>query len=329
MALASMRPEGEIVITPINNLLYNINTDNLAQHGIHPRYTHFAINLPLLYGPLAILGLFHIPSVFAKIRTDENIHLFYVFVGVVSSGLIGLSIMPHQEARFLCPLLVPLVLIFAWKQSRLTRSFWVTWFLFNVITTYVFGVIHQGGLIPAMDLLYHQTSGLHDCHVLKSGDLTCTSGASNLNMDYNGLNITTNLLFYKTYMPPRHLLVIPKDNGGNRVNVFDFSSDLDKVVEQLEKSSGVILRRHQAGKHEVDFAKTGIPNVYERTIFITPSFVTLPKIHQHRYLLMTTYTPHISFDDVDKMMERAAETNSPESQMNLNVFLILSEKDDV
>lgn len=44
---------------------------------------------------------------------------------------------------------------------------------------------------------------------------------------------------------------------------------------------------------------------------------------------MATYTPHVSFDDIDKMMERASETNSPESQMNLNVFLILSEKDDI
>lgn len=54
------------------------------------------------------------------------------------------------------------------------------------------------------------------------------------------------------------------DNGDNHVNVLDFSSNLDKVVEQLESSSGVILRRHQAGKLEVDFAKTNIPNVYER-----------------------------------------------------------------
>lgn len=54
------------------------------------------------------------------------------------------------------------------------------------------------------------------------------------------------------------------DNGENHVNVFDFSSDLDKVVEQLEKSSGVILRRHQPGRPEIDFAKTNIPNVYER-----------------------------------------------------------------
>lgn len=54
------------------------------------------------------------------------------------------------------------------------------------------------------------------------------------------------------------------DNGDNHVNILDFSSDLDKVVEQLENCSGVILRRHQAGKPEVDFAKTNIPNAYER-----------------------------------------------------------------
>lgn len=97
---------------------------------------------------------------------------------MVLSGIIGLSIMPHQEARFLCPLLVPLILIFTCKQPKLSRTFWLSWFLFNTITTYVFGVIHQGGLIPAMDLLYHQTNGLHDCRVLKNGDLTCASDAT-------------------------------------------------------------------------------------------------------------------------------------------------------
>jgi gamma-glutamylcysteine synthetase len=65
----------------------------------------------------------------------------------------------------------------------------------------------------------------------------------------------------------------------------------------------------------------------DRTVFVTPSFVHLPKIPNHRYMLMARYSPHVSFDDLDKMMERAAETGSPESQMNLNVFLILSEQD--
>lgn len=76
-ALATVRVLGDIVITPLNNLLYNMNTENLSLHGIHPRYTHFAINMPLLYGPLFIFGFMYIPNAIAKIRNDANAHLFY------------------------------------------------------------------------------------------------------------------------------------------------------------------------------------------------------------------------------------------------------------
>lgn len=94
------------------------------------------------------------------------------------SGLVGLSIIPHQEARFLTPLLVPLVLIYTWKQVKLPASFWVICLLFNVITTYIFAVVHQGGIVPTMSFLQRQTTGIHDCHVLGNGDLTCTVGAN-------------------------------------------------------------------------------------------------------------------------------------------------------
>jgi hypothetical protein len=76
-ALITIRPFGNIVVTPLNNLIYNMNTENLALHGIHPRYTHFAINLPLLYGPLFIFGFLYIPNALVKIRNDTNAHLFY------------------------------------------------------------------------------------------------------------------------------------------------------------------------------------------------------------------------------------------------------------
>lgn len=75
--LATIRADGDIVITPLNNLLYNMNVDNLAQHGLHPRYTHFAINLPLLFGPLAVFGFLYIPNVFAKVGNDNNTHFLY------------------------------------------------------------------------------------------------------------------------------------------------------------------------------------------------------------------------------------------------------------
>lgn len=71
----------------------------------------------------------------------------------------------------------------------------------------------------------------------------------------------------------------------------------------------------------------GSHNVY-RTIFIAPSFVPLPKIENRRYLIMASYSPHVSFDDMDKVMEKVSESSSPEGLMALNVFLLLSDKDD-
>jgi hypothetical protein len=43
---------------------------------------------------------------------------------------------------------------------------------------------------------------------------------------------------------------------------------------------------------------------------------------------MASYSPHVSFDDMDKVMEKVSESSSPEGLMALNVFLLLSDKDD-
>ena len=41
------------MLTPLNNILYNAKVENLKEHGLHPRYLHFLVNFPLLYGPLS------------------------------------------------------------------------------------------------------------------------------------------------------------------------------------------------------------------------------------------------------------------------------------
>jgi phosphatidylinositol glycan class Z len=45
------------VVTPLNFIKYNINTKNLSEHGLHPRYLHLLVNVPLLYNVLGLLGL--------------------------------------------------------------------------------------------------------------------------------------------------------------------------------------------------------------------------------------------------------------------------------
>lgn len=54
------------------------------------------------------------------------------------------------------------------------------------------------------------------------------------------------------------------ENGNNHVNILDFGSDHDLLVQQLEKSDGVSLRRHESGKPEVDFSKTKNRSNFER-----------------------------------------------------------------
>jgi len=45
------------VVTPFNFIKYNINTNNLSEHGLHPRYLHLLVNIPLLYHVLGLSGL--------------------------------------------------------------------------------------------------------------------------------------------------------------------------------------------------------------------------------------------------------------------------------
>lgn len=49
--------ELNLVITPLNFIKYNLNSTNLATHGVHLRVTHAIINVPLLFNALAFLYL--------------------------------------------------------------------------------------------------------------------------------------------------------------------------------------------------------------------------------------------------------------------------------
>ncbi|KAI8336433.1 Alg9-like mannosyltransferase family-domain-containing protein [Choanephora cucurbitarum] len=296
--LASVQVHGHVVLTPFNNLIYNLDISNLAQHGLHARYTHVLVNLPLLYGPLAIFCLMYIPKAYQKIRqgTTQGAHLFYVLLAIFALGLIGLSIMPHQEARFLCPLLVPLVLMYNWDQPVLPIPFFIAWLLFNLITTCVFGLVHQGGVVPALNFIQRFSSGIQECHLAGADELTCT-------------------------LLPNH------DNTTHKIRVTDLSSDLNALVEVLEQRPGVPLRRHSKNKVEIDFVRS--KEGFERTLLVTPGFVDLPKIKDHRYLLVHKLGPHVSFDDFDKLTEAMSESDSPEGQMSLDVYLMLSEKDNL
>lgn len=129
------------VIAPLNNLRFNSVAYNLEEHGIHPRVTHLLVNLPQLLGP----GLLVVSPRWKSLAMQS-----------VISGLVILSCSPHQEARFLLPL-VPLLCtqmdIGQFRSLRLRRVILAMWFIFNALAAILMGLFHQGGVIPAQQFV--------------------------------------------------------------------------------------------------------------------------------------------------------------------------------
>ena len=121
------------VITPLNNLVYNLNPSNLALHGLHPFYQHALFNLPLLLGPAFILLM-------TRPRLTPRL------VSAIS-GIAVLSVSPHQEARFLLPA-VPLILSSIEAPRRNFRVWIGLWLAFNTLMGIIMGQYHQGGIVP-------------------------------------------------------------------------------------------------------------------------------------------------------------------------------------
>lgn len=175
------------VITPLNNLMYNTQTTNLAEHGLHPRYQHLLVNLPQLLGPALIL-LFSSTWPFA-IRNLKSMLINPRFTSAATGTLI-LSLVPHQEPRFLLPA-VPLLLtcIRIPTSAVWRRVFWTSWAIFNTILGVIMGVYHQGGIIPAQLAL----------------PSLITRSLSTRHSDAHNIEV----FWWKTYPPPTYLLGIP------------------------------------------------------------------------------------------------------------------------
>lgn len=135
-------------ITPLNNFLYNSKTKNLSNHGLHPRFTHVLINAPLMFGSMWWRFLAGI----SKWRAFSSIQILNLSVIITSFGI--LSIFPHQEPRFLLPLLQPLsqflddplVASVGFKRSLLYD---ITDYL-QIILSIFFGFFHQSGVVPCI-----------------------------------------------------------------------------------------------------------------------------------------------------------------------------------
>ncbi|KAI1611931.1 alpha 1,2-mannosyltransferase Smp3 [Exophiala viscosa] len=172
------------VITPLNNLLYNTQTSNLAQHGLHPHYQHLLVNLPQLLGPALILLI--VSAYPFNLRVLKTL-LSNARLASATTGTLFLSLIPHQEPRFLLPAVPLFLTCLRVPTTKIWNSiFWASWIIFNVALAVLMGIYHQGGVIPTQlaipSLITNSITNTH-------------SKAHNIEV-----------FWWKTYPPPNFLL---------------------------------------------------------------------------------------------------------------------------
>ncbi|KAI5748924.1 hypothetical protein M8J76_003345 [Diaphorina citri] len=159
------------VVAPYNFIKYNMDSKNLAKHGLHPYITHSMVNLPLLYNVLAVVAFISVAMMkqWSSLPRVQSLH-FLMLLSLLCPLFI-LSLFPHQEPRFLLPITLPMVYLFSphiyaatwgmqeqadgsYRLSERTKSGGVSvpgklirlWFLCNMSLTLLFGFLHQAGV---------------------------------------------------------------------------------------------------------------------------------------------------------------------------------------
>ena len=182
--------------TPMHFVMYNVVPGNLDKHGTHPWYLHL-VNLLILYGPLGIIAMWSAVKFFGEMVSNEwqkkpgirTVYALTMFTFVTAVGM--LSLIPHQEARFLIPLTLPVVLMNAHKLRVKvfgSKPLLFLWYMFNIGLGIFYGFIHQGGITPFLHGKQHILPSISD-------------------------NVAeVNIIFSHTYMPPKFQLLLPPSN---------------------------------------------------------------------------------------------------------------------
>lgn len=249
-----------LIFTPINFISYNLDNSNLAVHGIHPRFLHMLINVPLLFGILGIIGIFYYIQILLKIvrgfwpydLMPHNAMMLMSFI----FPLLTLSLFPHQEPRFLIPLLLPLCFICSNSICGYTSKkqwLFIAWIFSNIFSGIFFGYLHQGGLIPSIISL------------------------QKILIENNKLGLNSHVIFYHTYMPPRYLLT---STSPDLNHIYDLSGS-DPII--FENTLNSILSKNYS-------------NIDLKLYAIMPNTIS-KKIINSKFVLLKKFYPHFSSED--------------------------------
>lgn len=261
--LSSPLDLGQYVLAPLNNLIYNSQHANLAQHGLHPFYTHLLVNLPQLMGP-GLLFLFY---------GFKNRYWRTTPFLTAASGIIILSLVPHQELRFLVPLVPLLCCCFdlsalsgeSGKTSRTAKFLLQAWLFFNVALGLLMGIFHQGGVVPAVTHLHN---------------------------DANNLNGVTQV-WWRSYSPPTWMMGL--QNSTQFISVHDEKPDF--TFDKHKQNH--IIDAMGSNPERLQKLLASVKQTSSKVYLITPiaSFNQHFGAQPHRQVWLTNY--HIDLDHLD------------------------------
>lgn len=181
------------VITPYNFISYNTDLQNLSKYGIHLPFTHMLVNIPLLFNVLAYLFYCKLSLMLVGLGNyrptiSPNKTQTMMVLNILTSTVL-ISFIPHQEFRFLLPLIVPFVYTFAFNVYA-KNSYLIAWVIINFTLTFFYSNIHQAGVIKSvmdMDIILK--------HELKSP-----------------INHKIDIIAARCYQVPLHLWNVPQNS---------------------------------------------------------------------------------------------------------------------
>lgn len=256
----------QYVITPFNNLNYNSQYSNLAKHGIHLFYTHILVNLPQLLGP-GIMFLFY---------GFKNRYWKTTPFIAGASGVVFLSLVPHQELRFLVPV-VPLLCCcfdltaFLADEKRTPVAVNVLlncWLLFNILLGLLMGTFHQGGVVPAVEYLRSTVY------------LNQVSGVTQV--------------WWRTYSPPTWML-------GDTLNSTQFITYNDEKTEFTIDNDKLnhIIDTMGLDIKDLRGILTQVKSPFSKTYLITPVASFNKNFHDRPHNRIWLYNYHLDMDHLD------------------------------
>ena len=277
------RSEEEFYFAPWHSLVYNVKFAG-KHHGEHFRLTHLLLNGFLLFGPAYALCAWKMikETVTRRKNAEENGSetsqsmrpiLYSAFASIAV-----LSISSHQEARFLLPAMLPVLVVASYELARLYENetpvpvkdrytkkttggvrvkfslFWLVWVAFNATVTLFYGFAHQAQISSAvLDLPSFAT----DPDGVGSG---------------NG-NAKALVAFWRTYPPPNALL------GKDAIKSIAIKEHSQESAKRFAHSMKVIDKNNKSKKaydyYYVVAPETSIQSLKEA--FGKEAFLTMKK----------------------------------------------------